>query len=106
MSTAGAGPSGAPARLDRRDLLRMGVAAGGALAATPFLARFEPASKGAGAVNSLAVAAKRDDDAGPPPKFPHFSQPFRVPPVLRPSRTQNGVNFYNVEQRPALQQIL
>jgi FtsP/CotA-like multicopper oxidase with cupredoxin domain len=100
------GPSRASAGLGRRDLLRMGLAGGGALAATPLLDSFSRGKDGAGAVNLQAVAGKRDDEPGPPPNFPHFSQPFKVPPVLQPSRTANGVKLYNLEQRPALQQIL
>jgi spore coat protein A, manganese oxidase len=107
MSIAGAGASGTSAHLGRREVLRMGLAAGGVLAATPLLDRFDRGPDGIGAVNQLSVAPKPGDgDVGQPPSFPHFSQPFRVPPVLRPSRTAKGVRFYNVEQRPALQQIL
>ncbi|HKG51541.1 MAG TPA: multicopper oxidase domain-containing protein [Actinomycetales bacterium] len=84
----------------------MGLAAGGALAATPLFGRLTDGPDGADTVNLMAVASRSDDDAGPPPKFPRFSQPFRVPPVLRPSRVANGVRFYELEQRPALQQIL
>jgi len=84
----------------------MGLAGGGALAATPLFGRLTDGPDGAATANLMAVAARSDDDAGPPPKFPRFSQPFRVPPVLRPSRVANGVRFYELEQRPALQQIL
>src|SRR5215218_9579707 len=94
------GPSRTSGRLGRRDLLRMGLAGGGALAATPLLDRLSAGKDGAGAVNLLAVAGKSDDEPGPPPKFPHFSQPFRVPPVLQPSRSSNGEKLYNLEQRP------
>ena len=106
MSMDGPGPSQASACIGRRDLIRMGLAAGGALAATPLFGRLTDGPDGADTVNLMAVASRSDDDAGPPPKFPRFSQPFRVPPVLRPSRVANGVRFYELEQRPALQQIL
>jgi spore coat protein A len=100
------GPKRASGRLGRRELLRMGLAGSGALAATPLLDWLNRGKEGAGAVNLLSLAGKSDDDPGPPPKFPHFSQPFQAPPVLEPSRTENGVKLYNVEQRPAFQQIL
>jgi spore coat protein A, manganese oxidase len=106
MTTDQPGPPRTPARLGRRDVFRMGLAVSGALAATPFLDRLSRSKDGAGAVNLLAVAGKTDDEPGPPPKFPRFSQPFRVPSVLQPSQTANGVKLYNLEQRPALQQIL
>jgi spore coat protein A, manganese oxidase len=106
MSTAGARPAEASTPLGRRDVLRMGLAASGALAAAPLLDRLGGGSEGTGRVNLQAVVTKRDGDAGPPPKFPHFSQPFRVPPLLHPSKTNKGVRFYNLVQRPALQQIL
>jgi spore coat protein A, manganese oxidase len=106
MRTAGARPAGSSPRLGRRDVLRMGLAASGALAATPLLDRLGNGADGVGAVNLLSLAPKSDRDVGPPPNFARFSQPFRVPPVLRPSRIANGVRFYELEQRPALQQIL
>jgi spore coat protein A len=89
--------------LARRDLLRMGLAGGGALAATPLAGRLAGTSE---------VANLQDPGPGgggghvpDPPGFRHFSQLLKVPPVLR-STPDNGRERYSCTQAPKSLQIL
>ena len=85
----------------------MGVAGGGALAAAPLLTRLNGASRRTGRVSSQALAGAVDGDApGRGPRIPHFRQPLRIPPVLSPTSTANGVDTYDLVQRPSTAQIL
>ena len=93
--------------LPRRDLIRMGLAAGGTLAATPLLSRIGGTSDGAGRVSVQAASGAVDGDApGKPPRVPHFQRALKIPPVLQPTSTAGGVDTYDVVQRPSTAQIL
>jgi spore coat protein A len=91
-----------PPRFARRDLLRMGLAGGGALAATPLLGRLNGTPDGV----SLQGTSGIDGDAPTdPPNIKRFDRPLAIPPVLAPVN-RNGVDYYYLEQKPALAQVL
>jgi FtsP/CotA-like multicopper oxidase with cupredoxin domain len=93
--------------IPRRDLLRLGLAGGGALAATPLLARVAGDAPDARHVVRQSLAATLDERApSPPPKVAHFTQRLKVPPVLAPTSTADGVDTYDIVHRPATARIL
>jgi spore coat protein A, manganese oxidase len=95
------------ASLARRDIIRMGLAGGGALAATPLLARLGGPSAGVGGVTQQGVFGAIDGDApGKSPRVPHFQRPLKIPPVLQPTSTADGVDTYDIVQKPSTAQIL
>ena len=100
---AGTTQSDSSARFARRDLLRMGLAGGGALAATPLLGRLNGAPEGV----SLQAASGTISGKAPtdPPSFKHFSQQLFIPPVLSGTES-NGRKVYSVTQFPKALQIL
>jgi spore coat protein A, manganese oxidase len=101
-------PQSSPStKLPRRDVIRMGLAAGGTLAATPLLARIGGTSGGTGRVTAQAASGSIDGDApGKPPRVPHFQRPLRIPPVLSPTRTEGGVDYYTITQQVGSADIL
>jgi spore coat protein A len=92
--------------IPRRDLLRLGLAGGGAIAATPFIGRLASGSGDDHAVLQGAAGTTDDKAPGDPPKVAHFTQPLKIPPVLRPTSSAGGVDTYDLVQRPATAQIL
>src|SRR3954467_5918624 len=107
-----------PSRFARRDLLRMGLAGGGALAATPLLGGLTGAREGVtpqapprGAREGVPLQAssggvitgKAPTD---PPRFPHFSQPLAIPPELRGTLRSDGRTYFQLKQYEKELQIL
>src|SRR4051794_29560561 len=92
--------------IPRRDLLRLGLAGGGAIAATPLIGRLASGSGSNHAVLQGAAGATDDKAPGDPPKVAHFAQPLKIPPVLGPTSSAGGVDTYDLVQKPATAQIL
>jgi spore coat protein A, manganese oxidase len=93
-------------RLPRRDLLRLGLAGGGALAATPLMGRL---ARGPEGVNLQASSGGTISGDAPtdPPRIPHFTQPFRRNPELEPYKKDGqGRNVYRLTQAAGDFQIL
>ncbi|MDW4905898.1 multicopper oxidase family protein [Streptomyces sp. ADMS] len=80
--------------LTRRKLLRL---AGGAAVALPV------ASVLSGCQDEGSTGALRKSDAKVPTLF---KVPLPVPPVLKPSRSEGGVDYYDIVQKPAQVEIL
>jgi len=94
-----------PSRFARRDLLRMGLAGGGALAATPLLGGLTGAREGVTlqASSGGVITGKAPTD---PPRFPHFSQPLAIPPELRGTLRSDGRTYFQLKQYEKELQIL
>ena len=92
-------------RFARRDLLRLGLAGGGALAATPFLGRLAGAPEGVSLQGSSGGVIDGDAPTDPP-KFPHFSQPLAIPPVLTGVLRSDGRTYFKLTQFEKELQIL
>jgi FtsP/CotA-like multicopper oxidase with cupredoxin domain len=82
-------------------MLRLGLAGGGAVAATPLLGRLTRSPDGV----TLQSSSGSSGDIPDPPSFPHFSQELKVPRVLT-GTTRNGRTAYRVTQAPTALQIL
>ena len=94
--------SSATSGFARRDLLRMGLAGGGALAATPLLARLTGPAGG----TALQSASSSSSGGVPdPPGFRHFSQELVVPKVLE-APVVDGRKTYSVTQYAKLLEVL
>jgi spore coat protein A, manganese oxidase len=93
------GPAGP---ISRRQLLGLGItAAAGMALPAGVLGGVAPAGTRLGA---LTRASSGGDVT--PPRIPRFVQELKIPPVLSPSEVVDGVDFYDIEQRVAMQQIL
>jgi FtsP/CotA-like multicopper oxidase with cupredoxin domain len=105
MHPEGTTPPDPSSRFARRDLLRMGLAGGGALAATPLLGRLTGAPDGVtlqGATGGV-ISGKAPTD---PPKFPHFSQELKIPTVLTGKVQSDGRTHYTLTQSAKDLQVL
>ncbi|MCW2600370.1 MAG: Bilirubin oxidase [Frankiales bacterium] len=78
-------------KVSRRDVMKLGLLGAGA-AALPI---------GAGIREALA-----DTSPIQSPSFTPFSRPLTLPPVIKPVRTVDGVDFYEVSQTVGRQEIL
>ncbi|MEV6591737.1 multicopper oxidase family protein [Streptomyces acidicola] len=81
--------------LTRRKMLRL---AGGAAVALPVASALTGCSDEGGSTGALRKSRART----PAP----FKTPLPVPSVLKPSRTQGGVDYYDIVQKPAQVEIL
>src|SRR3954464_1100756 len=82
--------------IPRRDLLRLGLAGGGAIAATPFIGRLASGAGDDPAGPRGGAGPTADKAPGDPPKVAHFARPLKIPPVLGPTSSAGGVDTYDL----------